>query len=155
MITGGSKRSTIATGLSYFGQEGLIGSRTDQSDYKRFTFNVNSTSEVIEDVLKIGENFSYANIKGSGISDEGIYNNSIRSFLNAAPIDAVYDANGDFAHSVISSDISNPLGSLYYNNFKENKIDRIVGNVFAEANYKSSRDLWLLGCSACFRKPIR
>lgn len=135
MITGGSKRSTIATGLSYFGQEGLIGSRTDQSDYKRFTFNVNSTSEVIEDVLKIGENFSYANIKGSGISDEGIYNNSIRSFLNAAPIDAVYDANGDFAHSVISSDISNPLGSLYYNNFKENKIDRIVGNVFAEAKF--------------------
>lgn len=135
MITGGTKRSTIATGLSYFGQEGLIGGRTDQSDYKRYTFNVNSSSEIIENVLKIGENFSYANIKGSGISDEGIYNNSIRSFLNAAPIDAVYDANGDYARSIISADISNPLGALYYNNFKENKIDRIVGNVFAELKF--------------------
>lgn len=135
MITGGDKRSSIATGFSYFGQEGLIGSNTNQSDYKRFTFNVNSTSEVITDVLKIGENFSYANIKGSGISDEGIYNNSIRAFLNAAPIDAVYDANGDFARSIISSDISNPLGALYYNNFKENKIDRFVGNIFAEAKF--------------------
>ncbi|MNF29264.1 Ferrienterobactin receptor precursor [compost metagenome] len=135
MITGGDKKSTLATGLSYYGQDGLIGSQTNQSKYERITFNVNSTSEVIEDHLKIGENFSYANIESSGVSDDGIYSNSIRGFLNAAPIDAAYDENGDFAHSVISSDISNPLGSLYYNNFNENKIDRYVGNIFAEAKF--------------------
>jgi TonB-linked SusC/RagA family outer membrane protein len=134
-ISGGDKKSTIATGLSYYGQDGLIGSQTNQSKYGRTTFNVNSTSEVIENHLKIGENFSYANIKSSGISDDGIYSNSIRSFLNAAPIDAAYDQNGDFAHSVISADIANPLGALYYNNFNENKIDRYVGNVFAEAKF--------------------
>lgn len=135
MITGGDKKSTLATGLSYYGQDGLIGSQTNQSKYERITFNVNSTSEVIEDHLKIGENFSYANIESSGVSDDGIYSNSIRGFLNAAPIDAAYDENGDFAHSVISSDVSNPLGSLYYNNFNENKIDRYVGNIFAEAKF--------------------
>ncbi|MBW4359240.1 SusC/RagA family TonB-linked outer membrane protein [Flavobacterium taihuense] len=135
LITGGDKKSTIATGLSYYGQDGLIGSQTNQSKYGRTTFNVNSTSEVIENHLKIGENFSYANIKSSGVSDQGIYSNSIRGFINAAPIDAAYDDNGDFAHSVISSDISNPLGSLYYNNFNENKIDRYVGNIFAEAKF--------------------
>jgi TonB-linked SusC/RagA family outer membrane protein len=135
MITGGDKKSTLATGLSYYGQDGLIGSQTNQSKYERITFNVNSTSEVIEDHLKIGENFSYANIESSGVSDDGIYSNSIRGFLNAAPIDAAYDENGDFAHSVISSDIANPLGSLYYNNFNENKIDRYVGNIFAEAKF--------------------
>ena len=135
MITGGDKKSTIATGLSYYGQDGIIGSQTNQSQYDRITFNVNTTSEVIENHLKIGENFSFANIKGSGVSDQGIYNNSIRSFLNASPLDAAYDANGDFARSTIAADVSNPLGSLYYNNFKENKINRYVGNVFAEAKF--------------------
>lgn len=135
MITGGDKRSTIATGLSYYGQEGLIGGQNNQSKYGRTTFMVNSTSELIENHLKVGENFSYSNIKSNGVSDQGIYYNSVRSFLNAAPIDAAYDENGDFAHSVVAPDISNPIGSMYYNNFNENKIDRFVGNFFAEAKF--------------------
>jgi TonB-linked SusC/RagA family outer membrane protein len=135
LITGGDKKSTIATGLSYYGQDGLIGSQTNQSKFGRTTFNVNSTSEIIENHLKIGENFTYARTDSKGVSDQGIYSNSIRSFLNAAPIDATYDENGDFAHSVISSDITNPLGAMYYNNFKENKYDRYVGNIFAEAKF--------------------
>ncbi|UUF15326.1 MULTISPECIES: SusC/RagA family TonB-linked outer membrane protein [Flavobacterium] len=134
-ISGGDKKSTIATGLSYYGQEGMIGGSTNQSQYDRITFNVNSTSEVIENYLKIGENFSFANIKSSGVADQGIYSNAIRSFLNAAPIDAAYDANGGFAHSSISADISNPLGSLYYNNFNETKSNRYVGNIFAELKF--------------------
>jgi TonB-linked SusC/RagA family outer membrane protein len=135
MITGGDKKSTIATGLSYYGQEGLIGGQNNQSKYGRTTFMVNSTSELIENHLKVGENFSYSNIKSNGVSDQGIYYNSVRSFLNAAPIDAAYDENGDFSHSIVAPDISNPIGSMYYNNFNENKIDRFVGNFFAEAKF--------------------
>lgn len=135
LITGGDEKSTIATGLSYYGQEGMIGGQTGQSQYDRITFNVNSTSEVIENHLKIGENFSFANIKSSGVADKGIYSNAIRSFLNAAPVDSAYDANGDYAHSSISADISNPVGSLYYNNFNETKINRYVGNIFAELKF--------------------
>ncbi len=135
LITGGDKKSTIATGLSYYGQEGMIGGVANQSQYDRITFSVNSTSEVIENHLKIGENFTFANVKSSGIADDGIYSNGIRSFLNAAPIDAAYDANGDFAHSVISADISNPVGSLYYNNFNQTKNNRYVGNIFAELKF--------------------
>lgn len=135
LITGGSEKSTIATGLSYYGQDGLIGSQNNQSKYGRITFTVNSTSEIIKDHLKIGENFTFANIESSGVSDDGIYSNSIRGFLNAAPIDPAYDANGDFAHSGIAADISNPLGSLYYNNFNESKYNRYVGNIFAEAKF--------------------
>src|SRR4051812_48908741 len=79
-ISGGDKKSTIATGIAYYGQEGMIGGATSQSQYDRITFNVNSTSEVIENHLKIGENFSFANIKSSGVADQGIYSNAIRSF---------------------------------------------------------------------------
>ncbi|RZJ55821.1 MAG: TonB-dependent receptor [Flavobacterium sp.] len=135
LITGGDKKSTIATGLSYYGQEGMIGGNTNQSQYDRITFNVNSTSEVIEGHLKIGENFAFTNIKSSGIADDGIYSNGIRSFLNAAPVDAAYNADGSFAHSTISADVTNPVGSLYYNNFNQTKTNRYVGNVFAELKF--------------------
>jgi TonB-linked SusC/RagA family outer membrane protein len=135
LITGGDEKSTIATGLSYYGQEGMIGGANNQSQYDRVTFTVNSTSEVIKGYLKIGENFTLSNIKSSGVADDGIYSNAIRSFLNAAPIDAAYDANGDFASSIISADISNPVGSLYYNNFNQTKTNRYVGNIFAELKF--------------------
>ncbi len=135
LITGGDDKSTIATGLSYYGQEGMIGGSNNQSQYDRVTFTVNSTSDVIKGHLKIGENFTFSNVKSSGVADDGIYSNAIRSFLNAAPIDATYDENGDFAHSVISQDISNPVGSLYYNNFNQTKINRYVGNIFAELKF--------------------
>ncbi len=135
LITGGDQKSTIATGLSYYGQEGMIGGSNNQSQYDRVTFTVNSTSEVIKDHLKIGENFTLSNIKSSGVADDGIYSNAIRSFLNAAPIDQAYDENGDFAHSIISQDISNPVGSLYYNNFNQTKTNRYVGNIFAELKF--------------------
>lgn len=135
LVSGGDKRATYTTGLSYYGQEGLIGSQSNQSQYDRITFTVNSTYDIIEDHLKFGENFSYANVYSSGVADDGIYNNSIRGFLNTPPNYATYDENGEFGTSPISADITNPVGELYYNNFNENKINRYVGNIFAEANF--------------------
>lgn len=135
LITGGDEKSTIATGLSYYGQDGMIGGSTSQSQYDRITFSVNSTSEVIKGFLKIGENFTLSNIKSSGVADDGIYSNAIRAFLNAAPIDAAYDENGGFARSIISNDVTNPVGSLYYNNFNQTKTNRYVGNIFAELKF--------------------
>lgn len=135
LITGGDEKSTIATGLSYYGQDGMIGGSTSQSQYDRITFTVNSTSEVIKGFLKIGENFTLSNIKSSGVADDGIYSNAIRAFLNAAPIDAPYDENGGFARSIISNDVTNPVGSLYYNNFNQTKTNRYVGNIFAELKF--------------------
>ncbi|MDT0675258.1 SusC/RagA family TonB-linked outer membrane protein [Autumnicola musiva] len=133
-LSGGSERATFTTGLAYYGQEGLIGSQIDRSDYERITFNTNITYEVIEDVLEIGENFSFANITSSGVSDQGIYSNNIRGFLNAPPTMGVYNEDGSFARSNISSDITNPLGALYYNNNNLSKSNRAVGNIFAEAD---------------------
>ncbi len=135
LVSGGDKKATYTTGLSYYGQEGLIGSQTNQSQYDRITFTVNTTYNIIEDRLKFGENFSYANVYSTGITDDGIYNNSIRGFLNAPPNYPTFDENGDFGRSPISNDITNPAGALFYNNFSENKSNRYVGNLFLEANF--------------------
>lgn len=134
-INGGDKKATYATGLSYYGQDGLVGGENNQSHYDRITFTMNSTYNLIDDHLKVGENFSYARTKSRGIADDGIYSNSIRSFLNTPPNFPTFDENGEYASSSISADITNPAGLMYYNNFNENKLNRYVGNIFAEASY--------------------
>ncbi len=132
LITGGNDKATYSSGISYYGQDGLIGSQTGQSQYDRVTFTTNTTFNVIKDRFRVGENFSYANTKSKGIADQGIYYNSVRGFLNAPPNYAVYNADGTYGSSDISADITNPLGLMYYTNFRETLANRFVGNVFAE-----------------------
>lgn len=131
-ISGGDKKATYAAGLSYYGQEGLIGSQTNQSHYDRVAFTANTTFNVVEDVLKIGTNFSFTNTNSSGIADDGIYSNSIRGFLNTPPNYPTYNPDGTYGSSDISADITNPVGLLYYTNFNETKANRYVGNIFAD-----------------------
>ncbi|QEE50862.1 TonB-dependent receptor [Flavobacterium alkalisoli] len=135
-INGGDTKATYAMGLSYYGQDGLIGSQSNQSHYDRVTFTLNTTYDLVKDHLKVGENFSFARTKSSGVKDDGIYGNSIRGFLNTPPNYPTFDENGDYASSDISADITNPTGLLYYDNFNETKANRFVGNLFAEASLK-------------------
>jgi len=133
VISGGDKKATYNAGLSYYGQEGVIGGNTGQSQYDRVSFTMNSTYN-IKDNWRFGENFTYSNVKSSGIADDGIYNNSIRGFLNTPPNFPTYNADGSYGSSDISSDITNPAGLLYYNNFNETKTNRYVGNLFTEVD---------------------
>ena len=135
-INGATETSTYATGLSNASQDGLIGSQDNQSNYNRKSFFVNTTTMLIKDYLKFGENFTYSNIGGNGINDQGIYNNSIRGFFNAPPTMNVYNEDGSYARSDIAPDISNPLGNMYYNNFKQYTGNRFVGNAYLEASVK-------------------
>jgi TonB-linked SusC/RagA family outer membrane protein len=131
-VSGGDKRATYAAGLSYYGQEGLIGSQNNQSQYDRVTFTANTTFNVIDDLLKIGTNFTFSNSNSSGIADDGIYSNSIRGYLNAPPNYNTYNPDGSYGSSDISADITNPVGLLYYTNFNETISNRYVGNIYAD-----------------------
>ena len=135
IISGATPTSTYAAGMSNASQEGLIGSQDNQSKYTRRSFFVNTTTSIIPEHLKFGENFTYSNIVGNGITDDGIYSNSIRPYLNAPPTMQVYNADGTYGRSDISADITNPLGNMYYNNFNETKTNRFIGNVFLEAKF--------------------
>ena len=132
-VSGGDKKANYSSGLSYYGQDGVIGSNTNQSQYDRVSFTMNSNYNIRE-YLRFGENFTYSNIKNKGVTDKGIYSNSIRSFLNAPPNYPTYNEDGTFGSSDISADITNPVGNLYYNNFNESKTNRYVGNIYAEAD---------------------
>lgn len=132
-VSGGDKKASYNAGLSYYGQEGIIGSNTDQSQYDRVSFTMNSTYN-IKDSWRFGENFTYTKVKSMGIADKGIYGNSLRGFLNSPPNFPTYNADGTYGSSDLSADITNPVGLLYYTNFNETKTNRFVGNIFTEVD---------------------
>jgi TonB-linked SusC/RagA family outer membrane protein len=131
--SGGSEKSTFMTGLTYFKQEGIIGREDSKSTFDRVTFTINSEHKVVKDIVKLGENVTYTHSNRRGLQVGGIYGNSIRPFLNAPPLYDVYDDEGNFAHSpYYGSGDTNPLATLYYQNFNKNFTDKILGDVYAE-----------------------
>lgn len=131
VVSGGDNKATYNSGLSYYGQDGLIGGNTGQSHYDRVSFTMNSTYKIRESI-RFGENFTYTKVKSSGIADDGIYSNSIRGFLNTPPNYPTYNDDGSYGSSDIAADITNPVGLMYYTNFNESKTNRYVGNLFTE-----------------------
>lgn len=130
-VSGGSEFIRYASSLSYLGNEGIIGSQNGDSNYDRITFSVNTEVQAIPEILTLGENFTYARSNIAGVADEGIYNNSVRGFLNASPIFPVYDENGEFARSRFEDEV-NPAASLFYQNMNENIGNRFVANMYSE-----------------------
>src|SRR5690606_480992 len=130
-VSGGTEFIRYASSISYLGNEGIIGSQNGDSNYDRVTFSVNTEVQAIPEVLTLGENFTYARSNIAGVADEGIYNNSVRGFLNASPVFSVFDENGEFARSRFEDEV-NPAASLYYQNMNENIGNRLVGNIYGE-----------------------
>lgn len=132
MLNGGNDKSTFATGLTYFKQEGIIGGGVAKSNYDRLTFTINSDHKAIKDIVKIGQNLTYTHSNKQGVRVSGLYYNSIRGFMNAPPIFPVYNEDGSFHSSTTLTGYVNPIAALYYQNFNKNFTDRIVGNVYTE-----------------------
>lgn len=135
-FSGGSDNSTFSSALSYFNQDGIVGGDNNKSYFDRITLTINSQHKIFKDYVKFGENLTYSNVKKSGVAVGGIYSNALRPFINASPVMAVYDENGDFAKSPMVVTEVNPMGYFYYNNINKTVTDKIVGNIYLEGQYK-------------------
>ena len=106
-VTGGTVDHKYAIGLSYTGQDGLIGFnqiRPANAQYKRYTFRVNTDNVVIKndklDILRIGQTLNFNHSTNSGIAnDVDIYWNSVHNILRTTPLLPAYkyDENGNIA----------------------------------------------------------
>ncbi len=106
-VTGGTADHKYAIGLSYTGQDGLIGFnqiRPANAQYKRYTFRVNTDNVVIKndklDILRIGQTLNFNHSTNSGIAnDVDIYWNSVHNILRTTPLLPAYkyDENGNIA----------------------------------------------------------
>lgn len=99
-VTGGSDRSTFSMGAGYQYQDGVFG-KVVKSDYRRFTFRINSEHVIYRndkgmDVVKIGENIYYQHKQNQGIQIGGQYSNELSNMLRANPAIPMYNADGSY-----------------------------------------------------------
>lgn len=99
-VTGGSDRSTFSMGAGYQYQDGVFGNLV-KSDYRRFTFRINSEHVIYRndkgmDVVKIGENIYYQHKQNQGIQIGNQYSNELSNMLRANPTIPMYNADGSY-----------------------------------------------------------
>ena len=148
-ITGGNDKTTFASSLSYFSQNGIIGG--DKSQFERYTARLNTRTKVNK-IFSWGNTLSFAHIETRGVTSNGSFNGEYSSALNMDPLTAVYEddpnilsqfpygsnpfvtdpAGRAFAISNnVGGEVVNPLGRLAIQNQVVEK-DQILGNIFAE-----------------------
>ncbi|NLR80725.1 SusC/RagA family TonB-linked outer membrane protein [Chitinophaga eiseniae] len=130
-FSGGNERSIYSSSLSYQGQQGIMG-LPGRSNFERTSFRINSEHKLYKDVIKTGENLTYTHTRQRGIGTGNIYNNSIRGLLNANPTYPVYNADGSYGKSAYADEV-NPIGGIDYLQNNRTIIDRIIGDIYAEA----------------------
>jgi len=132
-FSGGNGISNYASSVSYQKQEGIIS--LGKSYYERFGFRINSDHKVYKDIIKFGENLSFTHSNQSGIGTGNIYGNSIRGLLNTSPTFPVFNADGTFGTSDMSTEEINPVAAIATLNQNKTITDRVMGNTYLEAKF--------------------
>jgi TonB-linked SusC/RagA family outer membrane protein len=135
-LSGGNERSLYSASLSYFNQEGIIGSE-NKSQYERLSFRLNSEHKLYKDRVTFGENLIYSHSKVRGVGVGDAYDNTVRNFVNASPTYPVYSdttENGFGRSSYFPLEV-NPVGMMHFSDFNVDKYDKLLGNIYAEAEF--------------------
>lgn len=148
-VTGGSEKSTFASTMSYFTQEGIIGGSKSQFD--RFTVRINSAHKVNK-IFSFGNNLAYTHLIKRGIGANQSFNGAYSSALNLDPLTPLYQEDENildqYPYSIepvvtnqagqtygisdlVSAEVVNPLALLEIGN-NEIRKDEIVGNIYAQ-----------------------
>lgn len=148
-VTGGSDKSTFASSLSYFSQQGIIGGSKSQFD--RITARINSTHK-IKDKLTFGNNLAYSHIVRRGISSNTSFNGAYSSAVNIDPLTPVLETDSDVLSQppytnepvlsngngniygisdYVGAEIVNPLALIELGNGEYTK-DELIGNVYGD-----------------------
>lgn len=130
--SGASDVSVYSLGMSYTGQEGVVGGK-DLSNYQRYSFRINTEHNFYKDVIKIGQHLTYTDIKNNGVQVGNQYNNTLRGAFNTSPFVPVYDANGNFfdnSKSTWNNGEANPYAQMVYNNQNKSNSQRVLGDVY-------------------------
>lgn len=130
--SGASDASVFSTGMSYTGQEGIVGGK-GLSNYERYSFRINSEHNFYKDVIKVGQHLTYTDIKNNGIGVGNQYNNSLRAAFSVSPFVPMYDEEGNFfdnSNSTWNNGEANPYAQMVYNNQNTRNSQRLLGDVY-------------------------
>lgn len=148
-VSGGNEKSTYASSMSYFSQQGIIGG--DKSQFDRITARINSKHQVNK-VFRFGNTLSYSHITRRGIGSNQSFNGAYSSALNLDPLTPLYETNPDILalppysnepvvtnssgqvygiSNYVGAEVVNPLALLEIQN-GETRVDKLVGSIFGE-----------------------
>ena len=154
-LSGGTERSNYFTSVGYLDQKGIVS--TDQSDYKRMNFRVN-TSFQPKKYIKFGENFSYnytrvttffnTNYWSSGPLNDAINLDPITpavvTDINSQPNAAIYNSQAayilrnaqglPYGISNYAQTLLNPLAEVKLFDGNYNWSHNLLGDVYFEIN---------------------
>ena len=151
-ISGGTERSTYASSLSYFNQQGIIGG--DRSQFTRLTARLNTTHQV-NDWFNFGNILAYSHIRSRGIASNAAFNAAYGSALNLDPLTPVFETNENILNAApfsnqpvvrnseglyygisrhVGAEIVNPLALLELQTGRTG-VDKLVGNVYGEVEF--------------------
>ena len=152
-VAGGTAEHKFSMGLSYTGQDGILGYNKIQpmnAQYRRYTFRMNSDNVVIKrnnlDILKVGETINFSFGQNSGIAEGDIYDSSLHDAIGANPLLPVYEMDvnnvilGFYDEAVrdregwtFFNDAKHPIGVDYYNRGRNlNKFYSLHASVYGE-----------------------
>ena len=150
---GGTADHKFSTGLSYTGQDGILGyNKMDpvNAQYRRYTFRINSDNVAIKrnglDLLKFGETLNFSYVQNSGLPEGDIYSNSLHTALGAIPLLPVYTYDKDGKVSGFYDEVArdtegwnffsgakHPIGLDYYDRGRNiSKYYTLHASVYAE-----------------------
>jgi TonB-dependent starch-binding outer membrane protein SusC len=148
-VVGGGEKSTYASSMSFFSQEGIIGG--DKSKYDRISARFNSSHKVNK-FIRFGNNLAYSHIRSRGIASNSSFNGAYSSALNMDPLTPLFETDEEILRrypyasepvltddegrvygisNLVGAEIVNPLALLEIQTGRT-KVDKIVGNVFGE-----------------------
>ncbi len=143
-VNGGNAGSVYSTSLGYTGQGGIVGG-ADISDYKRYTFKINSEHKLYQDIVRLGQHLTINNVNSHGIQTGGQYNNTLRSAFSTPPFLPMYDPSGEFFRSDSlpwnpgqvgdpqwDNGVSNPYASMYYGSNNRNNSQNLFGDAYLQ-----------------------
>ena len=152
-VAGGTAEHRFSMGLSYTGQDGILGYNKIEpmnAKYRRYTFRMNSDNVVIKrhnlDILKVGETLNFSFGQNSGIAEGDIYDSSLHDAIGANPLLPVYETDADgnilgFYDEAVRdregwtffNDAKHPIGVDYYNRGRNlNKFYSLHASVYGE-----------------------
>ena len=132
--SGGSESSLYSLSLGYLSQAGIVGGES-LSNYDRYNFKINTEHKLYKDLVKIGQNLSFAYTNNNGIGVGNQYNNTLRAAFGTSPFVPMYDAQGNFFDNSLSTwnnGEANPYASMVYTNQNESNNQRLLGNLYLE-----------------------
>lgn len=132
--SGGSQASTYSISLGYQSQEGIVGGK-DLSNYERYNFRVNTEHNLYKDIVKIGQNLSFAYINNKGIGVGNQYGNTLRSAFGTSPFVPMYNADGKFfdnSNSTWNNGDANPYAEMVYGNQNDRNNQKLLGNLYLQ-----------------------